>query len=380
MVARGAQDDVYLQNELLMAMPLALYVAWRVTSLIKPRFLKIAWIVSILALAAGYPLAETLSHGSGDGLAEAVILAGYCALPLLLYVIMAVIASDVVVGALRLAGVLRRETVRSPRVRRARLALGLGLPALVVAYGAVNHRVLRVKEYRFDIARRASTAEQLTVVFMADLHFRGLTPDGLLDDLVAKVNAQDPDIILVGGDMLEGDRRDEDTGRYERAFRRMTSRYGIYAVPGNHERHALEGGGAFLDRAGIRLLEDEAVPIDRAFALAGRKDVRGRNRLSVAALVAAAPPDLPVILLVHRPSDFDQAVRAGVAIQLSGHTHHGQLFPANLVTSREYPLSWGHIERGGTHFVVTSGVQGWGPPVRTVGASEIVVLRLDLRD
>lgn len=371
---------MYLQNELLMATPLALYVAWRVFSLFNTRVLKIAWIVFYLALAAGYPIAESLSHGTGQGFAEAVILLGYCALPLLLYVILAVIASDLVIGALRLAGAVSRETVRSTRVRRARLVLGLALPALVVAYGVVNHRALRVREHKIDVARRSSTAKGLTVVFMADLHFRAVTSDRFLDELVAKVNAQAPDVILIGGDILEGDRRDEDTSRYARAFRRMTSKYGIFAVPGNHEGFARSGGGEFLARAGIRLLQDEVVPIDQAVKLVGRRDQRSRARTPLAGLLAAAGRDLPVILLVHRPSDFDEASRNGVAVLLAGHTHHGQLFPANLFTSREYPLSYGHVERGGTHFIVTSGVQGWGPPVRTVGASEIVALHLALCD
>ncbi|HSA95949.1 MAG TPA: metallophosphoesterase, partial [Acidobacteriota bacterium] len=118
-----------------------------------------------------------------------------------------------------------------------------------------------------------------------------------------------------------------------------------------------------------------------AFTLIGRTDQRRtRSRTPIAQLVAAAPGDLPIVLLVHRPSEFEEAAQSGVAIQLSGHTHDGQLFPANLVTRREYPLSRGHLVKGGTHFFVTSGVQGWGPPVRTVGASEILVLRAALRD
>jgi len=371
---------MYLQSELLMATPLALYAGVRIMSLFRPVALKMAWVVFYLALAAGYPIAESLSHGSGRGLTEVVTLVGYCALPLLLYVVLAVIASDLVLGALRLTGVVSRDAVRSPRVRYARLALGLALPALFLAYGMINHRVLRVREYRIDVARRSSTAERLTVVFMADLHFRGVTSDRFLDELVAKVNAQAPDIILVGGDILEGDRRDEDTGRYVRAFRGMTSKYGIFAVPGNHEGFARTRSGDFLNKAGIRLLQDEVVPVDQAINLVGRRDQRSRTRTPLAPLLAAAAGDLPVIVLVHRPSDFDAASRNGVAVLLAGHTHHGQIFPANFVTSREYPLSYGHAVRGGTHFIVTSGVQGWGPPVRTVGASEIVVLRITLRD
>ncbi|MCX6572871.1 MAG: metallophosphoesterase, partial [Candidatus Aminicenantes bacterium] len=171
----------------------------------------------------------------------------------------------------------------------------------------------------------------------------------------------------------------EDMGRYERTLRGMSSVYGTYGIPGNHERFSRAGAGGFLERAGIRLLQDEVVRIGDALTLAGRKDARSRDRMPVAELLAAAPLDLPVILLAHRPTGFDEARAAGVDIQLSGHTHHGQLFPINFITAHQYDLSWGHLERGGAHLFVTSGVQAWGPPVRTVGASEILVLHLILK-
>jgi predicted MPP superfamily phosphohydrolase len=371
---------MYLQNELLLSAPLAVYACLRVRALIGPKSLKNLWAAFFVLVAAGYPMAESLSHGKGDGWASAVMIFGYCALPFLLYLIMTVALVDLSVGFLRLARVASREAVRSRPFRTRRLLVSLAVPLLVVGYGVVNHRMLRAKEYRIEVPRRSSTAGELTVVFMADLHFRALTPDRLLEELVAKVNARKPDVILIGGDILEGDRRDEDTGRYERAFRRMVSKYGIYGVPGNHERFNRAGTDGFLERAGIRLLQDEAVPLDGALTLAGRKDIRSRNRKSVAELLSAAPRDLPVILLSHRPMGFDEARRSGADIQLSGHTHHGQLFPVNLITIRQFDLSWGHLEKGGAHLFVTSGVQGWGPPVRTVGASEILVLHIALRE
>ena len=371
---------MYLQNELLLSAPLALYVCLRIRSLLGPRLFKNLWVALFVLISAAYPVAETLSHRSGNRWTNILTLAGYYALPLVLYLVLTVIPVDAAVGLLRLAGVASRETVRSPRFKTWRLAVSLGVPILVVAFGAINHRVLRVHEYRIEVPRRSSAVRELTIVFMADLHFRDLTSDRFLEELTAKVNAQKPDLILVGGDMLEGDRRDEDTGRYERAFRGMTSKYGIYGTPGNHERFSRAGTGGFLDRAGITLLQDEVAPIDDALTLVGRKDARARDRKSVAELLMAARRDLPLILLAHRPTGFDEARAAGIDIQLSGHTHHGQLFPVNLITRREYDLSWGHLERDGAHLFVTSGVQGWGPPVRTVGASEIMVIRIALRD
>ena len=367
---------MYLQNELLMAIPLAVYVGFRILSLTASRVLRVVFAIAYALLAAGYPVAERLAHGSGDGWANAVILFGYYALPLMLYLVLTVILADIALGALRLARVVSKETVRSTRFRRVRLSVMLAVPALVLAYGIVNHNVLRVVEYRVDVPRRASPARELTVVFMADLHFRGLVPDRILDALVAKVNAAKPDVILVGGDIMEGDRRDEDTGRYERAFRGMKSTYGTFGVPGNHERFSRAAGADFFARAGVRLLRDEAEVVDGAFVLAGRNDGRSRGRMSVDKLLSGVPKDLPVILLAHRPVELDQAERAGVDIQLSGHTHHGQLFPINWITAHEYELSRGHMKKGPTHVFVTSGVQVWGPPVRTVGASEILVIRV----
>jgi predicted MPP superfamily phosphohydrolase len=368
---------VYLQNELLMATPLALYAFFRVRSLIGRRSLKNLWILFFVLIAAGFPLAERMAHSAGRGLGGRLLLSGYYGLPLLLYLIMTVFAVDILIGIARLTGLLTRDSVRSPRFKAWRLAVSAGLPVLIVILGAVNHRILRVHEYRIELPRRSSAAREVTIVFMADLHFRDAVSDRFLDELAAKVNAQKPDLILVGGDFLEGDRRGEDTGRYERTFRRMDSTYGTYGVPGNHERLSRVGTG-FFDRAGIRMLRDEVVRVDEALILVGRKDDRRRDRKPVAELLTEAPRDLPIILLAHRPLQFDEARAVGVDLQLSGHTHDGQLFPVNFVTAHEYDLSWGHLERGGAHLIVTSGVQGWGPLVRTAGASEIVVIRLVL--
>jgi len=369
---------MYLLNELLVAAPLSLYAFFRIRSLIGPRSLRTLWVPLFVLIAGGFPLAEMLAHRYGHGAAGRLVLGGYYGLPLLLYLILTVAAVDILVGFARLTGLLSRDAVRSPRFKGWRLAVSAGLPILIVVLGAVNHRIIRVHDLRVELPRRGSAVREMTIVFMADLHLRDMISDRFLDELVAKVNAQKPDLVLLGGDLLEGDRRDEDTGRYERAFRRMSSTYGVYGAPGNHERLSRLGTG-FVDRAGIRLLQDEIVRIDDAMALAGRKDARSSDRKPVAELLAAAPPDLPLVLIAHRPEEFDKARAAGAAIQLSGHTHHGQLFPVNLITSRQYDLSWGHLERGGAHLIVTSGVQAWGPMVRMVGASEIMVVRLALR-
>jgi predicted MPP superfamily phosphohydrolase len=370
---------MFLLNELILLSPLIVYAFLRILRLIKAKALRAVSGAFFVLLIVAFPAAETLSHRGAAGWMKGVMIAGYDALPLLLYLVLTVILSDLVIAAARLLKLLSGETVRGPRFRRSRLAAALVVPALVVAAGIINYHHLRLREYTVEVPRRSSPLRELTIAFAADLHLGAITEDGFMERFVAKVNAAKPDIVLIGGDILEGDRRNEDKSKFEAQFRRLRPKYGVYAVPGNHERYG-GGGKDFLERAGIRLLEDDVVKIDDAFYLAGRNDARSRNRKSAADLLKDTPGDLPLILLDHRPTDLENISRAGADIQLSGHTHDGQLFPINWITSRQYELSWGHIKKNRTHIFVTSGIQLWGPPVRTAGSSEILIIHVMFRE
>ncbi|MHB8093668.1 MAG: metallophosphoesterase [Candidatus Aminicenantales bacterium] len=370
---------MYLMSELIALSPLAVYSYIRVLKLFSRTITRVLFTAGFVLIVSGYPIAETLSHRGAAGWTKSVMIAGYDALPLLLYLILTVVLSDLAIGAARLLRLLSRETVRRPHFRRARLAAALILPTLVVAAGIANYRHLRVREFTVEIPRRSSSLGELTIAFASDFHLGVITEDAFMKKFVAAVNAAAPDIVLIGGDILEGHGRDGDTDKFEAPFRQLRPKYGVYAVPGNHEGHG-GGGTAFFERAGIRLLEDTVVKIDDAVYLAGRNDARSRNRKPVAELLRDTPGDLPVIILDHRPTDLENAARAGADIQLSGHTHHGQLFPINWITDREYEVSWGYLRKNRTHIFVTSGVQLWGPPVRTAGFSEILLLRVKFGD
>jgi hypothetical protein len=369
---------MYLLNELIFLSPLAVYVAWRLRTLIPRRALKNLSTLLLFLLVLGYPAAERLAHGPGGAGQRRLVAAAYYALPFLLYLVLAVIVSDAVIGLLRLAGALSREAVRRPRLRRGRLALVLAAPALVLAYGIWNHHHLHVSAYSIEVPRRSSPAESVRMVFASDFHLGTMTDPDFLRRFTAKVNALEPDVVLIGGDIVEG-HRGEDQAELAARFREFRTKYGIYAVAGNHERYGRVTGD-FFERAGIRLLRDEVVTVGGAFDLAGRvDDSHGRRRKSLPAILGDGPRGLPLILLDHTPRRLDEAAGAGVDVQLSGHTHNGQLFPMNLIYRRFYELSWGHLVKGRTHYFVTSGVQLWGPPVRTAGVSEIMLIDVAFR-
>jgi predicted MPP superfamily phosphohydrolase len=368
---------MFLLDTLLLLSPLGLYAYIRVRQQIVRRWAKWLWTLVSVLLALGYPFAETLSHSNAGRWARPLMILGYCSLPFMLYLVLIVLASDGIAGILRLVKVLSRETIRSLRFRKSRLALWLVVPLSVVALGLVNHQRLQLREYTIDIPRKASKLSQLRIVFVADIHLNAITADDLLERLVLKINAAKPDIVLIGGDVLEGDRPDEDTRGYEAQFRRIQAKYGIYGAPGNHDRRVAERT-RFFENAGIHLLFDSVQRIDDAFYVVGRSDSRSRERKSVRDLLHPIRDNLPVILLSHRPVDFDNVSRSTADVQFSGHTHNGQVFPANFVTRYQNELSWGYMKKRQTHFFVTSGVQLWGPPVRTAGVAEIMVINLNI--
>ena len=366
---------MYLLREFLFLSPLAVYAAWRVRSLIPRRAPRNLSTLLILLLVLGYPAAERLAHGPMGGGRRFLIFAGYYALPFLLYLILAVVLSDAVVGALRLSRSLSRQAAGRPGFRGLRLGFVLAAPALVLAYGIWNHHHLHVSEYSIEVARRSSPAEAVRIAFASDFHLGAMTDVDFMGKFVAKVNALNPDVILIGGDVMEGHRGDRPE-KFIAKFRELRSKYGVYAVPGNHESYS-GGMDAFFERAGIRLLRDEVIEVGGAFYLAGRVDGgHRRKRKGLTDILRGTPGNLPLIVMDHIPIGLEEAARAGADIQLSGHTHNGQLFPMNLIARHVYELSWGHLVKGRTHFFVTSGVQLWGPPVRTAGVSEI--MRIDV--
>lgn len=166
------------------------------------------------------------------------------------------------------------------------------------------------------------------------------------------------------------------------ALGKLSPRLGSFAVTGNHEYYAGEPEAvSYLESAGIRVLRDEAVVVENRLLLVGRKDLTasrfGEKRLPLEEILRETRKNLPVLVMDHQPGNLAEAESAGVDLQVSGHTHNGQLFPFNLVASRVHGIARGWETRGKTRFLVSSGVGTWGPPMRTSAAPEIWVLTLE---
>jgi predicted MPP superfamily phosphohydrolase len=355
------------------------YAFLRLKGQLDARWQKILFTFFYLLLVFSFPGAETLSHSDSPAWTNPLLFLGYLSLPYLLYFFLLVLLLDILRGMNRILGLVPVERLRSNTVRMSIVALVTIVPAVVVATGTFRNRDLRVNEYRVEIPRRSSPRQELTLAVASDFHLKESTDRDMMGRFADRVNGLNADLLLIPGDVVEGDRQDGRLDDYAREFRRVSTRWGLFGSPGNHESHGGENTRAFFRKSGITVLQDSAVRVEGALWLVGRNDSRSQGRKSANALISTLPDSLPIIVLDHKPTDLENIAAAGADIVVCGHTHHGQLWPLNHITDGIYTVSWGQATIGSTQVFVTSGVQVWGPPVRTAGDSEIMLIHVTLK-
>ncbi len=273
--------------------------------------------------------------------------------------------------------IIPAEKLKKSRFRKNSFLSILILSFSVLIGGIINFNTIRTSAYHIEIPKKSSAIKHLKIAFAADFHLQERTGIHFVERFAEKIREIEPDLLIFGGDIVEGDSDDGNIQEYESILRGMQASYGVYAVLGNHEYYAGQDKGSFFDKAGMKVLCDTILIVDSSFTLAGRYDSHFSGRKTVYDLLYSSPDSLPLILVDHRPTEITQVSSTKADIQLSGHTHNGQLFPINLITRSVYELSWGHMKKGNTHFFVTSGIRLWGPPVRTTGKSEIMVIDIN---
>jgi len=357
-----------------------IYVFVRICQLFINKGYRLYYSLIYLLLAIIFPVSNLLSEGdTGLGARLLESLANYI-LPFYLYLFLFILALDILLLFNRLFKIISSEKFKTTRFKFSGLVSVLALSALVVIAGIINFNTIRISDYKIDIPARSSPIKHLKIAFVADFHLKNGTSKNFVERFARKIELINPDLMIFGGDIVEGDREDANLEQFEHILAGIKARYGVYAVLGNHEHYAGQDRGSFFDKSGMTVLSDTIVKPDNLFNLAGRNDSHIMTRKPLGELLKSVTDTLPVILIDHRPTEIGQVSRTSVDIQLSGHTHNGQLFPINLITRKVYVLSWGYKKIGNTHFFVTSGIRLWGPPVRTTGKSEIMVINILFSD
>lgn len=264
-----------------------------------------------------------------------------------------------------------------------------GVSILVIGTHINNNPV--INKYNITVPKKSSKLNSIKIVSISDLHLKNLTSSSFLKKLIEKVNLEKPDIIFLPGDIVEtyGNTNEKKLNDFIEILKDIKSANGIYAVRGNHD---LLGPNVadkinFNKRLGIIMLSDSLTEFNNKLDIIGLKNRGNNEKRPIDSLLKLRTKDLPVILIDHEPFFLSDAIRNNIDVQLSGHTHNGQIWPLNYVTDAVYDLSWGYRKTNNTHFFVSCGVQDailpghqdLSVPVRLGSVSEIIEINIEFK-
>ncbi len=343
----------------------------------------VIFTILFVLIVAAFPAGRFLERLAVSPLSTTITWVGSFWLAVMVYLFLSVLVIDVLRLINAVVPFFPAAITQHPRHAGRVAAIAVcTLTLLAVVGGHINALKPRITELSLRVPKHADGVSSLHIVAASDIHLGTIVSRYRLRSIVEQINSLQPDLVLLPGDVV-----DEDLGPVIRQnlgewLRKIQAPFGVYAVTGNHEYiGGVEEACRYLSDHGIRILRDSTVKLPGGIYLAGREDrsIRGfahRQRRPLQELLAGVPSGSPVILMDHQPFQLEEAERCGVDLQLSGHTHHGQLWPFNYITGRVYEVSRGYARKGSTHYYVSTGVGTWGPPVRTGHRPEIVSIHV----
>lgn len=282
------------------------------------------------------------------------------------------------------------------------ISIGSVVVACAVAtclYGIFNARNIKVNEYSVTVNKSCGSDKHLKAVLVADLHMGYAIGVDHITNMVEKINQQDADIVIITGDIFDNsyDGMDDPEG-IKAQLKSIKSKYGVYAVYGNHDidekilmGFTFDWGGKqlhsekmtnFMKECNIKLINDESVLINDEFYLVGRRDTdkpgtEDGTRAEISELTKDLDKTKPIFVLSHEPDELQKTADAGADIDFSGHTHDGQLFPGNLTIGLFWENPCGMIKKDNMYSIVTSGVGVYGTFMRVGTDAEICSVDID---
>ena len=340
------------------------------------RLKNIVFTVFLLLAAAPFP-AMTLAHTSQGGFAKWFYIFTAVWLGLAINLLLAAAAIRLVIWLMR----------RLKISFNARLFAG-GVFAIALIFSVFGFWTAfhpQVKNIDISIKNLPREWQGKTVIQLSDVHLGHIHGASWLQDVVNKVNAQNPDLILITGDLFDG--MDGDLNVFIKPLSNLRAKQGIFFITGNHEIYlGVNETLEILEQTGVKVLNNEIFNLDglQIIGLAypttnDSAGITGKNNDEGSILDSLNfDKTKPSILMYHAPINIEQAASIGINLQLSGHTHKGQIWPFEIIHRLIYGrYYYGLHTLGDFSIYTTNGVGTWGPPMRTTGAAEIPAFRLE---
>jgi len=342
---------------------------------------RLIYALTFFILSAVFIVAKFLESRHSSVITDILNIIGGFWLAYMLYGFLFFLLSDIVLSGLRITGIINGENILL--FRKWSFLIALGISTLLIAGGFINAVIPVVTRYDITINKSAGEIRNLRIAAVSDIHLGSIIRKRSLKKLSAMLKELNPDLVLLLGDIVDGEIGPVLRGDLLQYFSCPRCNDGLFAITGNHE---FIGGGSrtipYIEGKGIRILKDEVVTLEGGIQLAGRIDrdsfrFYGKERAALDSLMKKVDPTKPVILLDHQPFHLNETAEKGIDLQLSGHTHNGQLWPLNYITARIYELSYGYLRKGDTQFIVSSGYGLWGPRVRSGSRSEVLLININ---
>jgi len=349
-------------------------------------YLRLRWLLIDIRLARPLVLiffalmivapaaSRVLEHNGHISLAKIAAWTGFLWMGFIFLALMASVLSWLAEAGLALSHRLAAWPTAAPEPRIMAL-IALGLALLSFFYGFFEARHLRIERLAVVTDKLPAGIESLKIAQITDLHLSLMNQVGRAAEVVALVQAEEPDIFVSTGDLVDGLILPHD--ELGQAFARLRPRLGKFAVMGNHEAYAgLDWSQRCLEHCGFKVLRNQVVTLGGVINIVGLDDPHAGTKPNEPALLASADQGLFTLVLKHRP-EIEPATLGHFDLQLSGHAHGGQIFPFNFITRLVYPLYNGFYQLDkGSALYTSRGTGTWGPPLRILAPPEVTIVEI----
>jgi len=340
------------------------------------------YIIIFWTIAASFIAGSFLERLASSAFSEWVYRIGSFWIAAMLYLGIAVVLIDLI----RILNYFFHFLPHFSEIMRFRLGLiVVSTVSVIVIGGHINALWINVREIPLTIHKKVTGSPEVKILMASDIHLGALIGERREKKLLDIIREQKPDLVLLCGDLVDGEIAPVLRKNLGRHIQEIDTPLGVYAITGNHEYiGGIDKTLPYLQSINIKVLLDETVTLNNGIQLVGRNDQssgRGANaRKPLTELLIGIDQIKPVIVMNHQPFNLQEAADANVDLHLSGHTHHGQLWPVNYITKAIFELSWGYLKKGNTNFYVSSGYGSWGPSVRVGNRPEVVVFKLKFEE
>jgi predicted MPP superfamily phosphohydrolase len=345
---------------------------------------RILYTIIFITLAVTFIGAKILESRHSSVLTDALNIIGGFWMGFMVYAFLFLLVSDIAGLVLRITGLLNSQNL--PDFRKWSFLITVGISVILIAGGFINAVIPVVKEYNISIPKHTEGVKTLRVAAVSDIHLGSIIRKRSMKKLSLMLDRMKPDVVFLLGDIVDGELGPVLRDDLLKYFTWPRTKDGLYAITGNHE---FIGGAKrtipYIESKGIRVLKDEKVILPGGIVLIGRLDrdskrFFGKARLPLAELMKDVDRTYPVIVLDHQPVNLEETEKNGVDLQLSGHTHNGQFWPLNYITSKIYEVSYGYKKKGNSQIIVSSGFGLWGPRIRSGSRSEVLLINISFGD